>query len=289
MTRSVAKVQVQMGTAPSDVTGNFNAENVTYQIYNFARSGYVQPGPTPAGIPTSSPVNDPKSFNILQKEGATEAKTNAFIYEYPSSNHTIASNTNDIGKKNFNISRQHIVLTKDDGANPKRYYRLDFYNPVDSTFLDTERNHHYIFTINKVRSEGYTTLGEAQGNPGSNMEYTVRIEDGSQSITSNGQYAIVTSVDTVRLTKGTVTDETVTFYYINPAGVQKISVNSISVESSQPGNALTIEPAGQGSITKSYPSYQNLKITATNLQEGVILFEFGNITHRLHVKVLPSM
>ncbi|MDR1098308.1 MAG: hypothetical protein LBL57_09270, partial [Tannerella sp.] len=178
MTRSVAKVQVQMGTAPSDVTGNFNAENVTCQIYNFAQSGYVQrPGSTPAGISGTSGLPT-STFNILQKGGATETNTNAFIYEYQSSIYSV-TNTN-IGIKNFNINRQHIILTK--GTTPNdRYYRLDFYNREDSTFLDTERNHHYIFTINKIRSEGYTTLAQAQNNPGSNIEYTVRIEDGSQS------------------------------------------------------------------------------------------------------------
>ncbi|MDR1224857.1 MAG: hypothetical protein LBL07_18565 [Tannerella sp.] len=285
MTRSVAKVQVQMGTAPSDVTGNFDAENVTCQIYDFAQSGYVQrPGSTPAGI-SGTPGLYTSPFDILQKEGATN--TNAFIYEYQSSIYSISNTNTNIGIKNFHVMRQHIILTKGTAPNT-RYYRLDFYNSVDSIFLDTERNHHYIFTINKVRSEGYTSLTQAQNNPGSNIEYTVRIEDGSQSITSNGQYAVVTSVDTVKLTTD-VTDQTVaTFRSIDPTGGGlNIDDNSISVEDIQPGGAaLTItSPSTSGSIATGN---KDLKITTTgNLTQATILFKYGNITHRLYVKKVP--
>jgi hypothetical protein len=279
MTRAVAKIQIQMGTTPSDVPGDFNPANVTYQIYNFAESGFVEPRSTLTGkVGTSgTPTTD---FKILPLEGATDEQTNIFIYEYRSSIHTITDTVTDIGIKNFNKNRQHIILTK--GTN--KYYRLDFYNPTD--FLDTQRNHHYLFTINKVRSEGYTTLAQAQDNPGSNIEYTVRIEDGSQSITSNGQYAVVTSTDTVKIT-GDITNQTVaTFRYVDPTGILNVTDNSISVDLSSilpSGATLSIAaPTGTNPITNTN---KELKITTgNNLTQGVILFKLGNITHRLCIK-----
>jgi hypothetical protein len=70
-----------------------------------------------------------------------------------------------------------------------------------------------------VRSEGYNSQFEAEHHPGSNLEYTITINDNSQSITSNGQMAVVTSVDTVRIS-GDVTNQAVTkFRYIDPSGV----------------------------------------------------------------------
>jgi hypothetical protein len=283
MTRAVAKIQVQMGLNPSDVTGNFNPENVTCQLYNHPTSGYIEPSPSPSGISGGGPPTSP--FHLLQKAGATEAETDIFIHEYPFATHTIAGAT--IGAKNFHANRLHLILTKGSGA-AARYYRIDFFNPSDSTFSDIKRNHHYLFTINKIRSEGYATPNQAQNLPGGNIEYTVRITDHSQFITSNGQYAIVTSVDTIKIT-GNVSNETVaTFRYINPTGIALTSIdNSITVDSG------SIRPVGATLSITSTPSTiaetnRELKITTSgNPTEGIILFRLGNITHRLSVKQSP--
>jgi hypothetical protein len=283
MTRAVAKIQVQMGTAPSDVTGNFNPENVTYQLFRYPAGGYVEPsssftGISVAGSPTSA-------LRILQKAGATEAETSAFICEYPFSAGTPGGGA--VGIKDFRADRLHLILTK--GTAPTaRYYRLDFFNPADSTFLDVRRNCHYLFTINKIRSEGYATLSHAQNLPGSNIEYTVRITDHSQSVTSNGQYAIVTSVDTVKIPGDLATPTRVaTFRYMNPTGITLASIeNAITVEagSVQPIGA-TLHIASPLTITDVS---QELQITSSgNLTEGVIRFQLGNITHRLYVKKSP--
>jgi hypothetical protein len=283
MTRAVAKIQVQMGIATADVPTDFRPDNVTYEIRNISSGGYVQSGSTPTGIPGAAGVST-SSFKIRPQENATEAETNAFIYEYQSGIHTIDDATTDIGIKNFHIKRPHIILTKGTGVGA-RYYRLDFYNRADSSFLDIIRNHHYIFTINKVSSEGYTTVADAQNNPGSNIEYTISVKDGSQAITSNGQYAIVTSVDTVKVSTSVMNQAVATFRYIDPTGAMNTSVNSISVESVRPDNALTIEaPTGANPITNAS---QELKITSYNLVEGVILFRLGNISHRLYVRPHP--
>ncbi|HCC50782.1 MAG TPA: hypothetical protein DEQ30_00965, partial [Porphyromonadaceae bacterium] len=103
---------------------------------------------------------------------------------------------------------------------------------------------------------------------------------------SNGQYAIVTNVDTVKLT-GDITNQTIaTYRYIDPTGVLSVTENSVLVESGsvQPGGAtLTItDPITTNPITSTN---KELKITTTgNLTQGVILFKLGNITHRLYIK-----
>jgi hypothetical protein len=98
-------------------------------------------------------------------------------------------------------------------------WRLDFYDAATKTFLDIKRNHTYTFTINKIRSTPYfeyinsmnddmewmlntcTTCDtdyQVWNNPGSNIEYTVRIEDDwANAIYSNGQYALSLSLDSI--------------------------------------------------------------------------------------------
>lgn len=280
MTRAVAKIQVQMGTSVSDVTGNFSAENISYVLYNGAIAGYIQPLSPIDGIASSGGVKTRENYYLLQKEGAKEKETNIFLYEYPSRTKTGLGTI--VGESDFHRDRQHILLAKSIGADTT-FYRLDFYDSVDKKFLDTKRNHHYTFTINKVRSEGYATRNEAQNNSGSNIEYTVRVEDGSSSITSNGQYAIVTSVDTIHVT-GTVTNQSVaTVRYQDPTGVLSTTTNSIAIETASPAGSIILN-----SPTTITGSNVDIKITTTTTPAtGTILFKLGNITHRVAVKCVP--
>ena len=271
MNRVVAKVQVQMGTSVSDATGNFSSENVTFKIYNSGDKGlFIQ-----AAAPTyTTTAHNTSGFNLVQKDGATEKQTHAYIHEFPSSTRVWnGSTTTTIANNAFNTGRQHIILEKT--GSPTTFYRLDFYNHIDSTFYDTKRNHHYIFTINKVRSEGYAAIVEAQNNPGSNIEYTIRIEDDSRYITSNGQYAIITSVDTIKIPGAVTNLEVAQFRYDGTIG----SVTT---------NSVTATPSGSLSITAGGPitnSNKPLRITATAaFTQGTIDFKYGNIIHQIIVK-----
>jgi hypothetical protein len=303
MIRAVAKIQVQLGpsfayTPVRLYFSDFSPNDVKYKIYHFPDSGFVQPKSTLAGIPGKSSSITP-IFNFLQKDDATEAQTNAYIYEFQSSIHTIGDTVTLIDKKKWHVSRPFILLTRDIPLQMlPQYYRLDFYNSADSEFLDIKRNHHYLFTINKVRSEGYISEYTAITNTGSNIEYTIRVDDG-QYITSNGQYAVVTSVDTVRIS-GDVTNQTVaTFRFINPSG-QMINyidsdtggtqgLNEISVEvTTVKPNGATLSITSPEELVNAFVitgTKRELKITTTGgLTEGVIRFKLGNITHRLPVK-----
>ena len=283
MTRAVAKIQVQMGTSVSDATGLFNVQNIYYYIHNCSREGFIQPQSPLIGKPGPTGTIIPE-LRLMQFQNAVADLTTAFVYEYRSSINAITNTTTNVGITNFHTERPFIRL-----ETPAGYYRLDFYNSLDSTFLDIKRNHHYLFTINKVRSAGYPTWTEARDNPGSNIEYTVSISDDSRYITSNGQYAIITSTDTVKIPAGLITSpglDVATFRYNDPKGVLNTSENSVLVESTSiipSGATLSISTSGLGPIANS-----NNTLTVTNASanftQGVIVFTLGNITHRLVVK-----
>ncbi|MDR3250103.1 MAG: hypothetical protein LBT42_00350, partial [Tannerella sp.] len=203
MTRAVAKIQVQMGESVQDATGNFNAETVVWGIYHYPfAGGYVKPASPIAGIAVPSAGPDFFGFydrRLLQKTNATNAAKTVYIYEYPFGTKNFKGVTLDINS--FNKSRICLLLAKITGTTDTSYYRLDFHDPVTGKYLDIERNHHYLFTINRVKSEGYTgrdSIYEALNNPGSNLEYTVMVnENWALSTLSNGQYGLSVSSDTI--------------------------------------------------------------------------------------------
>jgi hypothetical protein len=280
ITRAVAKIQIQMGAGVSDVTGNFTANNVRYKIFNQGKGGYIQPNTPVQGISQSSTVSTTTCY-LLQNSTAGVQK-NVYLYEYPTSTKTaFGANVNN---NDFHANRQYIILEKDNGNNNITYYRLDFYDPATKTFMDIKRNHHYLFIIQKVRSEGYTTLEQAQSNPGSNIEYTITVGDDSKFTKSNGQYAIVTSVDTAYVPAGTaVSDFTIaTAKYLMPQGTLASStINTIAVTSVASGTMSL----GATSITALSTSNGNIKInTNASFTEGIVTLTLGNITHHLQVK-----
>ena len=294
MTRAVAKIQIQMGESVDDVTGSFSYDNVTYAIYNSAVSGYIEPQSSPSGRTSSSPLPS-GAFNLLQNPD----NTNVYIHEFAAGTQ-LGVGGSAIANNVFHANRQHIILTTEAGGIPS-YYRLDFINPLTNLFLDTERNYHYLFTINKVRSKGYQTLAQAQNNPGSNIEYTINVSDGGQPTAtrtiSNGQYAI--------LLEGSFVDDTITFAgtlaggsivvkdliasYQLPAemssGLAPGTRNEITVESiSIPGVFTAITP---NTLSPS-PSSFNINV-ATNTPGntiGRITFHLGNISYSIYVRFI---
>ena len=283
MIRAVAKVQIQMGTSVSDVTGNFTAENVTYKVFAAGDRGAIQPYPggLVRGMPrVAGPGQSSFDHYFVQKINATASQTHVYFYEYPSATRTGYNFNTPINNKTFHADRQHIILTKNAGSGPT-YYRLDFYNHKDSTFFDTRRNHHYIFTINKVRSEGYKNPGEAQSNPGSNIEYVVTISDDSKHITSNGQYALVTNADTATLSSSS-SNTTLTIRREDPAGYSPLTHAITYLNMSPPSATFTI--VAPTSITGTNTIVQ--VTTSSNFVSCDAIFTLGNVSHKVHFKRL---
>jgi len=314
MKRAVAKIQIQMGTGVSiaDSIGNFSAENVSYRIYRGGGAGTIQP--PASGVSSGGYQFTPTDLRyLLQKDIVTEQDINTYIFEFPSSTHY--SDGSGIGSgaplpfsvsnpdETFQADRLYIILEKDNGSDPTTYYRLDFYNPVTKKFLDIIRNHHYIFTINKVRSEGYRTIEEARLNPSSNIEYEIIIGDGATRIASNGQYAIVTTggLDTVVINiSGYDVPETVVYArYQLPAEMASLAsgtYNSIELQSIKPAypNAYydlspTVLTDTNTPITvkvRDYPASNPLDNVNYNDATGVLIFRLGNIKHSVYFKFI---
>jgi hypothetical protein len=299
MTRAVAKIQVQLGPSFSTVVSDFNVENVTYQVWWVTTSNFIQrkqdQAPNAVWEASSNPSWYTAHRNLLQKTGATETQTNVFIHEYQSS--SFGRNREAFDKKTWSQIRIYILLTKRIGANQK-WYRLEFYDHAKSEFIEVLRNHHYLFTINRVDSDGYNSTYEVQAFPGSNIEYTITVDDNALSITSNGQYAMVTSVDTVRI-QSDVTDQAVTKYkaiyppeLTKPLGMPMTDTIFVDTKSIQPDDVELIIKSPKDTYWQDNPmiteDYQDLVITtAGKLKETVILFKYGNITHRLPVRRRP--
>ena len=306
MKRIVAKIQVQMGTSVSDVTGNFTAENVTYKLWIGGKGGYVKPTNPLTGIPGSlGYYSTPEIYLMMQNSAITEKNSNIYLFEYPTSTRTYIGAS--IRDSVFHPDRQHIILTKTSTTPgvPTTYYRLDFYDPITKKFFDTKRNHHYLFTITKVRSEGYHSLEEAQMNPGSNIEYTIQVNDAPSAprVISNGQYAIVTYGDYKGTNKDTIVvytqgsaATTITFLsaqYKLPAGSSfwsagtTTNTNSIEVE---PAPSFTLVAPSPAKLTNSITPIQ-INVSAGNSPDyGTLTIRLGNITHKVAIlrRVLPT-
>lgn len=285
MVRAVAKIQVQIGTDPSDVTGTFKPENVTYKIYNEAVGGYIQPQTTSPGIWGTSLRQTAEDYRLLQYQDVTEKEKTVYLYEFKSSV-TTGSGTS-VTNNLFSKDRQHIILKKNKNS-VDTYYRLDFYDPMKKEFLDTKRNHHYIFNINRVGSEGYSTLTDAQNNPGNNIEYTVEVKDGSSHVTSNGQYAIVTSVETAYVQAGASNVAIATARFQLPtemSGLGTGTVNTITVTDALPANSISL-------ISPTALTNADVAITITTtlpFESAKIKLTLGNIVHYIVVKKMITV
>jgi hypothetical protein len=290
MIRSVAKLQVQLGANLSDATGNFNAENVVYSLENYAASCYIQP---PSGtlvgklLPLTPPINYSNSTGdhyFLQRTGSTLYNTTIYMFEFPTS--TMSWEGDSFAETAFSRLRRHLLLRKGTQGVDATYYRLDFYDPLTKKFLDIIRNHHYLFTINSIRSEGYQNDWEAQYAPGSNIEYTIEVRDGANHITSNGQYAIVTSVDTAYVEVPANTVKIATVRYQLPPGMLPLTLNytsnTASVTSTPNSTLILHSPNSTNSLTGTN---QDVAVTTSmGFIAGQVIFKYGNITHTMHVK-----
>jgi hypothetical protein len=285
MTRAVAKVQVKLGENISDVTRYFNAESVTWQLYNYGKAGKIQPDPLSLqGVEQAANalVHTAESFKLLQSEGATEQQTNAYIHEYPSQKQKSNALTPVLNAKDWDVDRVFILLKQEPTPGDSSFYRLDFFS--DSIYLDTKRNNHYIFTINKIRSAGYANTVSPFGSyqaithPGSNIEYTVRIDDDMTYITSNGQYGIASNVDTAYVAAGVANRPIGSIRYIDITG----TAGSNIVNSNTVTTGLVSPLPSPTSLTASN---QEIVVSTTSaFTGGVITFKLGNIEHKIYVK-----
>jgi hypothetical protein len=279
MIRAVAKIQVGFGNGVPDLPGYIvnNPNDLKYKVYNYTPEGFVKPEISIEQAATLSQNSTTEDFYMLQNSSASANELSAYVYETPNSIKGVDGTTAN-NNKQFLAKRQFLLLNIREGVTD-RYWRIDFYDRIAKEFLDIRRNHHYIFTINKISSNGYTTMKEAFDNPGSNIEYEVAVRDGASHITSNGQYAVVTSVDTAYVTVSEINTTIARARFQLPIEMTTLvtgTTNSVSAS----GTGLTLNTPFLLTSTDV-----DVKVsTASGFTGGKIIFQLGNITHELVVK-----
>lgn len=209
---SVAKVQVRLAdgltldgqavTTDNSSWGIGNYLSLTSALVYGQHEGTIalNPGITESDFGSRRPLN-----TIDDASSQDESIMNrGYLPEYPNAKYAMQQ---EVDTTEFDAGRTCVFLRLQgfDLKSRDNYYRLDFSHQLRSTgldqgasneFLDIRRNTHYVFLITKIKSRGYRTEEEALANPGSNIEYTVSIEnDGWESISSNGQYVVKTDRD----------------------------------------------------------------------------------------------
>ncbi|MDR2145324.1 MAG: hypothetical protein LBE91_02550, partial [Tannerella sp.] len=283
MIRAVAKIQVKLGETFTDLTGGSPSwpNDIYYQFNFLPPGGDIQPANTVAYHTLSLGYSTPPNvdFRLLQDDAHPSDPKAVYVYEFRSSTQVVW-NASSVLDTDFDPGRPHLMLV--DAAN-QAFWRLDFYDshPSRKRFIDIKRNCHYIFTINRVSSPGYTNPGNATQNPGSNIEYTVKVDGAYDHITSNGQYAIATSVDSAFVRADTANAAIAKVRYILGTGMSSLGT-AVDTVMTTTGSGLTVNSPIK---LKPTPSSADVVVTTTgSFQEDSIIFRLGNIVHKLYVK-----
>jgi hypothetical protein len=284
MIRSVAKIQMKFSDRLMDEQPA-TLSHPRYTLHNFPESGYIKPSDTTSWIPTSTATFTGSQFALLNKLHPTLGTT-AFIHEYAASTRTVMGT--EIDPTKFNKDRPFLLLRDgpdDKYENSTSFWRLDFYDVLAKEFIDIKRNCHYIFTIDKINSAGYPNMNAAEINPGSNIEYTIKVSDGASHVTSNGQYAVETNADTVYVVADTAT---VIARYCLPAEMPPFGAETL-----REVLLVNVNDVSQASYIswKTYPglSTSNQKYVAkidnySSFSGARMLFKVGNIYHYVYIK-----
>ena len=239
MIRCVAKVQVKLGESFNiggkenipewnNFVATFDESLCGFVMANYAGKSNIMPPMSGFSQNLSGlsafygATSENKFIRFIQHAGNNDLAT-IYISEYANSTKDCEGNT--IADNVFNQKRQFLLMVDKvsssallgNGTIVPNAWRLDFYDAKNEKYLDIKRNHHYIFTINKIRSMPYrydvssynvsnafAVDQQVWHNSGSNIEYTVVVsEDWALKNYSNGQYALSLSADTLN-------DETMT-------------------------------------------------------------------------------
>ena len=135
----------------------------------------------------------------LSSLGISSAET--LISEYRCSDHTAMSGGKTLQETVFSPQRMGvIIIVEDNVTNKEEYYRLDFYDKVAGKYIDVKHGCRYTFNISSVRSDGYSYVEDAVNMPGSNLEYTVSVDNSWTGVYEyNGQYQMNFSRGAVEL------------------------------------------------------------------------------------------
>lgn len=280
LTRAAAKVELDVSEVVAEGK-SFAGATVTYSLTQANAVLYPSDGaaltdteytPLPKTAYDVSPIYIPEYRNSTYAEG-TEVTPTATT---------------------FDAGRCCILLHVMGGSGYTGYYRLDFHrnavkNPATGgvltpeAYLDILRNHHYIFRITKVGSNGYATEAEALANPGSNIECEVLVENAGNASVSNGQYAISSTNDDCVIYGDygdTYTVATVKALCGN-FPIDQITTNHISYSGD-------IASCNLDKLTEADAELKVNFYYSTTTSAGEIVLKLGNLTKTITVKRMSA-
>lgn len=281
MIRSVAKIEIVFSEnlAQNDVTGQFrwDNENMIFGVYRVLSpiKGLIYSPNYTSGVITPDNIvdSDFSDLTYLESEGLPIPKgTSFYATEYPSAT---KAKTKVIAADQFDADRTCYVISFKD---KQLYYRLDLFDENTKEYLDIRRNCHYKIIINKVNSEGYSSLAEALANPGSNLEYDiVVIGENENVVVSNGQYGIVLDCEELLLYYPEDKEFVVAkARFVDAAGNGIPATNRITASSN-----VTLSGATSLSATE-----QEIKASMTG-DAGTVTIKVGNITKIINIERHP--
>ncbi len=269
LTRAVAKVELDVSAVTVAGMPFANATSIQYRMAHANAVLY----------PSDKATLTDAEYSLLPTPDYGEVPI--YIPEY--SNSTYAGGEGVVPAATAFDSNRCCLLLHVTGGEYTGYYRLDFHkNAVKNSatggvlaaeeYLDILRNHHYVFRITKVGSNGYASEAEALVNPGSNIEYEVLVEDAGNVSVSNGQYAISSTNDECIIYgnyEDTYTVATVKAVCGN-AAFDRITTNSITYEGDIASCNLTALTTTDAELRISF----NYSETTNS---GKVKIRFGNL------------
>jgi hypothetical protein len=331
LVRTVAKVQVALGET-FNVGGfsfddfdflQFNERNCGFVVANYAAKSDMLQNPSAlsqnlTGLSAFYGATSENRFLRFVQHTAHEDTMTVYISEFPNSVKDCEGNT--IPDNAYNEKRLFLLMLDRVGANglagngdTVNCWRLDFYDAATNKYLDIKRNHHYLFTINKIRSAPYVcplspTPGsintifsgnqEVWHNPGSNIEYVVECRDiWANNVYSNGQYAIAFNMDTI--------DDANDVFMLKafvPTGVDYTKITTHTIEmydrinqplgfngSALEATGLTFSSAGMASYLAD-GTISTLTFTVNDMEyldSAQMLIKLGNIRKYVPIRLNP--
>lgn len=281
--RSVAKITLEL----AGPAGGLTDDDLSWAMYHVLGSGkgavYVPVGET--GIVTAPDIAAADFVNTAFTRktlgsSATEGEKAYYMPEYATSIH---AGLTTVGDGDFDVGRTCMVIH----SASRGYFRIDLRDDKGK-YIDVRRNTRIAVTIKNIFGYGYLTPEESLLLPGSNIQFSIKLDGDEGVIVNNGQYVLLLSAERVVVKDGPGT-------YVAAYGRYKPSpelppappdglTNTVTLSDIDPASAaskLSVQPASLSDVS------QPIKITSTvaagTAWEALINVRVGNTTQAIYV------
>lgn len=279
-------------------SGDIHSQNITVNLYRVPTKVTVASNVVGHAVSQFKVCRVPKSGYVSYAEGYPEANSTSskLVVIDPDLSENPAYFIPRKNNSSLGVQENTCLLVQLEGKTG--WYRLDFYlgivplaNGATPRFEDIIRNNWYKFTIQSVKSDGYTTEKEALTNIGSNIVYKMDISS-SPGISTNGQYSLVTDKDEIVMGINETTElsisailtseielSTYRVKIVSPAGQLELIDEDIST----PGEKNLLPDGGTLKNTDNSDRTIQIKSIGGNLSDSYLECYLGNIVKRIPI------